>query len=56
MKIQIQITNNKEYLEKVGGLDYANAHAGKTYEAEITKDGWAIITGAKFPPYAYELK
>jgi hypothetical protein len=52
--MKIKITENSDFLKRVGGESYAAEHAGKTYDAVITEDGWARIEYASFPPDAFE--
>lgn len=51
--MKIKITDDYQTLWRIWGDDYAKEHLGKIYEADIEKDGWAHIDGAKFPPHAF---
>ena len=58
MKVTITVTNDKGLLFRIWDQAYADAHAGKTYQAEIGDEGLAVVeyeTGkwAKFPAWAY---
>ena len=55
MKIQITITTDIALLTKIWSSEWAEQHAGKTYDATLDKSGWAEIDGAKFPPEAYSM-
>jgi len=49
----VTITTDKKALERIGGPEYAEKHAGATYQAEIRADGWANIDRAKFDPTTF---
>jgi hypothetical protein len=55
--VRIRVTSDKEVLWRAGDAAYAEAHAGKEYDAEIRPDSkgrpWAYAAGACFPEIAY---
>lgn len=52
---KIRVTEDKEKLERIGGREYAELHAGRIYLADIDDGGWAVIESSKFPPDAFEV-
>ena len=71
MTTKIKITSDKKILQRIWSDEFADDHAGQTYEAEeicettetFKPEGWAIVDktnsrdghGAKFPPNAYTI-
>ncbi len=52
-KRMIKVTDDKAYLERVGGKEYAERYAGTVQDADVKEDGTAYIEGAKFFPTTY---
>jgi hypothetical protein len=53
--MKITITTDIALLTNIWSSEWAEQHAGKTYEATLDKSGWAEVDGAKFPPEAYSM-
>lgn len=56
-KVTIKVTENRELLARIWTKEWADAHAGKVYDAELDPKNWAVVLsqGTKFPPSAYAL-
>ena len=53
--IKIQVTSDLQALQRNWDLAYAKQHVGKIYDAELEKDGQALIDGFRFHPSLYEV-